>query len=882
MPSEASRHESPDVSNTGDQRAAALEEVLEKYLDELAEGRTPDQGEYLRAYPELADSLRGVFKTLSFVEAAGKSLNAAQLTRGQQLGEYRIVREIGRGGMGVVYEAVQTSLNRRVALKVLPAGALLSANALERFSREATTSGRLHHTNIVPVYAVGEEQGIYYYAMQFIEGRSLAEHLRLLRAKGTRPGHDYCKRVAQWGQQVAAALAYAHGQGIIHRDIKPSNLLLDARDNVWITDFGLARADAFATLTLSGDVVGTARYMSPEQARGGRRQLDARTDIYSLGATLYELLALQPAYEGESRDSVLNQIAFADPRPLRQLNPAVARDLATIIGKCMEKEPQHRYGRAADVAEDCRRFLANEPIRARRTPTVVRLARFVRRHRYYTLAAVLVLALGMGMLALTAQLRHVQGQGRVEAAGNAILFENDHERGTQLLDAAEAMGFDSAKLHLYRGLIPLLSRRPQDALVPLTKAFQIDPDDAEVCYALAHAYYAVGDVINGNRFLERGASRGDESALALLLRGHACSESGRSDALEAYSGALALRPDFTPAIKARAHFRANRVLVEGVRAELEPMLNDYNAWVTFWPDLASSYSARAWGYLYAAAYAASQPDLRARREEWLAHCRHDLDRAQALNPDSWMVLGKRGVLLRYCRDFAASAEVLAEAITVCHSASPDDHPGLVHHRVLALHAVGELEVALQEITPVCATLPAFIPAPLQRAVLLAELGRLAEGRAVCRGTLQHQASSFSGLVMAAAVAELLGDVEAGRPAVEGYLRSNGVPEVLERGGYGPALDYLLGKLDEAELIEASGGHPGWQCEYYFVIGLRKLGRGQRDEGLAALAACTDTGVFDYVQYRLAQVFLARAAADTDWPQWLSAMTSGNDSSTGNP
>ncbi|MFH1998493.1 MAG: serine/threonine-protein kinase, partial [Planctomycetota bacterium] len=381
-------------------QSSLLAEVLERYLQELAEGGSPDQASYLEAYPELAEALQGVFRTIDFVESTSRTFNATQLETNQRLGDYRIVREVGRGGMGVVYEAVQLSLDRRVALKVLAPGCFASDHALDRFNREASLAGRLHHPHIVPVYAVGEEQGIHYYAMQFIEGGSLSDLLKVLKEKAETPGTAFFDQVARWGGQAAEALAYAHEKGTIHRDIKPSNLLLDDRGHVWVTDFGLARADTQISITLSGDVVGTARYMSPEQARGEREVMDGRSDLYSLGLTLYEILALVPAHKGESREAVLNQIAAAEPTPLSRINAAIPKDLETIVSKCMEKDRARRYASAGEMAEDCLRFCHGEPIRARRASIVAKAFRSMRRHRLRVLGSLLLFVLAIIALTL--------------------------------------------------------------------------------------------------------------------------------------------------------------------------------------------------------------------------------------------------------------------------------------------------------------------------------------------------------------------------------------------------------------------------------------------------------------------------------------------------
>ncbi|MCR4412566.1 MAG: serine/threonine protein kinase, partial [Thermoguttaceae bacterium] len=293
----------------------------------------------------------------------------------RRLGDFEIVREVGRGGMGAVYEARQVSLDRRVALKVLRFAAVSDPQLLERFRREAETVAQLHHTNIVPVFSIGQEAGVNYYAMQYIDGQSLAD---VLRESGEPPG---AATVAEWGLQLAEALSYAHQHGVIHRDIKPSNVLVDGEGRVWLTDFGLARRLTDVTLSATGALLGTPRYMSPEQATATERRIDHRTDIYSLGATLYEMATGKPVFEGTSPQDVLAQIFEQEPRPPRELRPGLPRDLETIILKCLHKDPARRYTSARELAEDLRAFLEDRPIRARRPSAVERASRWTRKHR---------------------------------------------------------------------------------------------------------------------------------------------------------------------------------------------------------------------------------------------------------------------------------------------------------------------------------------------------------------------------------------------------------------------------------------------------------------------------------------------------------------------
>jgi serine/threonine protein kinase len=323
-----------------------------------------------------------------------------------QLGDYRILREVGRGGMGVVYEAEQVPLRRRVALKVLPSAASLDARHRQRFQLEAQTVALLQHEHIVSVYGVGCDQGVHYFAMQFIDGWSLAELIRELRR--TEPAalpnpkrlpagssrRDHARTVAWYGVQAAEALQHAHEMGIIHRDVKPSNLMVDDRGHLWITDFGLAHLPQDdPSLTRSGDLVGTLRYMSPEQVRGARHEIDAATDIYALGLTLYELVTLRPAFVAADRQVLLRRILQDEPVPPRRIDPAIPRDLETIVLKAIAKEPRARYGSARELADDLGRFLEDQPILARRPSLTERAARWSRRHRPVVLTAAIVLLL---------------------------------------------------------------------------------------------------------------------------------------------------------------------------------------------------------------------------------------------------------------------------------------------------------------------------------------------------------------------------------------------------------------------------------------------------------------------------------------------------------
>jgi serine/threonine protein kinase len=422
-------------------------EALDEYISAIEAGEKVSRQAFLARRPEIAKALAECLDGLEALHSAASSPRqqappsagvpaAADRLQGTPLGDFQIIREIGRGGMGVVYEAEQLSLGRRVALKVLPFAAALDSKQLQRFKTEAQAAAQLHHTNIVPVYAVGVERGLHFYAMQLIQGTDLAEFIAELRSQET-SGRDapprrkaestgpyqptpppsnrgiqtqpnlrtrlsterserpknFFRTIARLVAQAADGLDYAHGMGIIHRDVKPANLLVDERANVWLTDFGLAQLHTDVGITQTGDLVGTLRYMSPEQAGGQRFQIDHRTDVYSLGATLYELLTLRPIFDGTDRATLMVQILHEEPRAPRAIDSSIPTELETIALKAVSKSPAERYQTAHEFADDLQRYLRDEPIRARRATFVQRARKWFRRHPSVLVAGVVLLVL---------------------------------------------------------------------------------------------------------------------------------------------------------------------------------------------------------------------------------------------------------------------------------------------------------------------------------------------------------------------------------------------------------------------------------------------------------------------------------------------------------
>jgi serine/threonine protein kinase/formylglycine-generating enzyme required for sulfatase activity len=579
--------------------ADPLGQIADEFVEAFRQGKRPSVEEFARRYPQHADDIREVLPALVLMEKA-KSAEDTPGPRRQptaaplrQLGDYQILREVGRGGMGVVYEARQLSLGRHVAIKVLPGHALLDPRQLGRFQREAKAAARLHHTNIVPVFGVGEEGGLHYFVMQFIRGLSLdvvLDELRRLRLPPDKPtptqadaaglptdaprdvsaadvargllsgascrpdqasavttapgeppagahlpapapaadtsaairlpgqaatstlsesGNQYWQSVARVGMQVADALEYAGRQGVLHRDVKPSNLLLDETGNVWVTDFGLAKAaDSGDDLTRTGDVVGTLRYMAPERFSG---RGDLRSDVYSLGLTLYEMLTLRPAFDEGDRNRLVKEVMHGEPVRPRRLNPAVPRDLETVVLKAIARDPAHRYQTPAEMAADLQRFVEDRPVKARRISEAEKFWRWCRRNPLPAgLLAGIVLVFLAGFAGVVWQLRVAETQQKEAEKQAGIALEKEKLAQQEADKAKKARDF----------LVSIFRISETDARGGNITARQILTEaDNRIPIEFADQPELRADLVKAIGALKRGIARRIPQAMLLQVRG---------------------------------------------------------------------------------------------------------------------------------------------------------------------------------------------------------------------------------------------------------------------------------------------------------------------------------------------------------------------------
>lgn len=378
---------------TEDVDQAALDAIAEEFLSAIRDGHEPRVDTYVDRYPDAAVQLRELLCSIQMIEQL-KSAQTQELRADtaassnpllppiEQLGDYQVVREIGRGGMGVVFEAMHQSLGRRVAIKVLLHSGLDDSKQLSRFRTEARAAAKLRHSNIVPVFGVGSDGNTHYYVMDFIEGESLKRRIDRLAEQQESPRgrsadeNKHFYQAAEFGNMIAGALAYAHRLGVLHRDIKPANLLVDHAGQCWVADFGLAKLLEQEAITRTGDILGTPQYMPPEAFRG---EYDARSEVYALGLTLYELVAMKPAIDGKNAGDILRRASKGLVNPLRKDAPALPRDLETIILKCLAESPAARYQTAALLRDDLQRYLSRQPVRARRSGPLIRCIRWTQR-----------------------------------------------------------------------------------------------------------------------------------------------------------------------------------------------------------------------------------------------------------------------------------------------------------------------------------------------------------------------------------------------------------------------------------------------------------------------------------------------------------------------
>lgn len=810
----------------------------------------------------------------------------------QRFGDFEIVREIGRGGMGIVFEAEQISLHRKVALKIMSSGLGITPKAVERFRREAEAAARLHHTNIVPIYTFGDHDGVPFYAMELIAGSSLDRVLSQLRqiarpvapevaavtaaydskkpaepSQASAPAADnsgrittlsnsqqeYFDQVARMIGEVADALEHAHRQGIIHRDIKPSNLLLSLDGRLNVNDFGLARILEQPGVTVTGEFVGSPAYMSPEQIAAGRTPIDHRTDIYSLGATLYEMLTKQRPFPGERREQILAQILHKEPKRPRRINRAIPLDLETICLKALEKDPDRRYQSAAAMAEDLRRYVQRFAISARRAGPLGRMGKWIKRHPAvsWTVTTAVVLAMIAAFFAYQSWQKAEQLRlARLEKALNEVLVASrgaDFEAAKLAIDEAEAAGASSGKLHFLRGNVALYEGNEQKAVEHLEKAAALLPNDLSTQALLLIAYRDAGQMDRFYKGMSRLEQLSAVTAEDSLFHGRVVAQGDPHRAMAILDEAIKKKDSLLVRL-VRAEVADQLAQTTGSIADIKQSLDDIAAARNVAPRYRGGLAISMNAHLTAATLY-GEKDLPLKRGEALEQARLD---AEQIESDD-QLRGGKGALIIYHDHRMDDEAVIREYRRL--------GPGKLSYFAAkaALHALvrqGDFPEARRLLDP---------------SIVGKEHIQFVE-RGIVEALAQEPKAALAAFHEARRINQKLRSRGGGFPAVVLVLlgRTQQAREVFQEAAQPPdaqknkILLYLTGRISQKDLEAGALSSRYYQCEVFFFIGLNKLADGDRSGARAYFKKSVDTGIFHFLEHRWSRSILAMMDRHPDW------------------
>ncbi len=836
-----------------------------------------------------------------------------------RFGEFTILSELGRGGMGVVYHARQASLDREVALKILPGAALRIGPSVRRFHNEAKAVARLNHPNVVPVYARGEFGTHVYYAMALIDGCSLdvaihskPELLSSSRISAVRLDHtriapplqeidrsppdeapvrprtlEDFRHVARLVADVADGLAHAHARGVIHRDVKPQNLLLSSAGRIYITDFGLSLLTDEPHITVTGELMGTPSYLSPEQVRGDGKTVDHRTDIYSLGVTLYEVLTGRRPFGGETRVEILANICSLEPIRPRRLDRRLPVDLETICLLAIDKDPSRRYATAALMADDLRRFAEGTPITARRPSPAQRGSRFLRRHRamsVVTLSLLVTAAVTVGYVANLAAVRQTEADRLLQAAYDQLVYSDYRSPAVvEGIDRAQALGADPVRVNLLRAITSLGASNNAEAAERLNHVLADTPNHTESLYLLSWAQWRIHDRAGARETFDRAESLGGPTtAPEWFFRALAAHFDRPELAAESYARANALRAaehQFFPqamlhlarAYNQRMYSFRSREVFEDAQAILQELVRQQH--YGSYPHYLLSINQRLYGEVLATS------DEPAEREAAPQYFQEALDwarRGQTVDAAADLPITAEAECLEQLGKFPEAVETRSRAIA---AATVEGKRCEGYHYRWRLHYWrNNWEGALADISAHAGCVPdSLFYARVYPLWVYAEMGDLDRARHEARLIAEEAPDDALAVLWSATCLRLLGQTQEAADLLDdrrGSVRYSAGLSPPQTAEWVEALwDCAAGGRDRAALLalaDQAAEPQRLRAEGHFHLAIQALAEGRRDDAVSGLMQayrCFD-GELRFTFH--ARTLLVKLQNQPDWPAWLTA------------